>query len=70
LSIALHTALAPENSEVWLKLYEDEFEGVDAEEGISGHALLANDDVAYATSTEMQREVDRMTALLTRGLDG
>jgi hypothetical protein len=70
LSISLHTAVEPGASEVWLRLYEDEFEGVDAEEGISGHALIANDDLPYATSAEMQTDVDRMTALLSRGLDG
>jgi hypothetical protein len=62
----LRTTFAPEHSEVWLKLYEDEFEGVDAAEVISGHVWLANDEFFYVNETGMQAAVHQRTASLVR----
>lgn len=69
LSIALHSAVAPVNSQAWLELYENEFEGVHSEEGVL-MPVHANDLESDFTPAEMAAEVDRMTALLARGLDG
>jgi hypothetical protein len=68
LSFSLHTAVAPESSELWLKLHEEEFEGVEAEERIDGLACMTSDDVACASRTEMEAEVSRLTELLAKGV--
>jgi hypothetical protein len=59
LTISLHCALAPDKNIQWLEMYENEFEGIEADEEVVAAddlpALISSDSVEEAVNEEVER---------------